>query len=80
MVSNLSTCGFWTLTLMVANFRGKLSPMVTELLAGMSVALYTTLVGAVLHLWLMVNYHLLAGGAARLVVALIGLGEANARP
>ncbi len=58
----------------------QISPMVSELLAGMSVALYTTLVGTVLHLWLMVNYHLLAGGAARLAVALIGLGEANARP
>ena len=58
----------------------QLSPMVTKLLAGMSVALYTTLIGAALNLWLMVNYHILAGGAARLVVALVALGEANERP
>ncbi len=56
------------------------APMVTNLVAGMSVALYTTLVGAVLNLWLTVNYHLLRGGAVRLVTALIALGERNARP
>ncbi|MFQ5973844.1 MAG: MotA/TolQ/ExbB proton channel family protein [Alphaproteobacteria bacterium] len=57
-----------------------IAPMVTELIRGMSVALYTTLVGAVLNLWLTVNYHILAGGAVKLVAALVGLGEANARP
>ena len=57
-----------------------IAPMVTELIRGMSVALYTTLVGAVLNLWLMVNYHILAGGAVKLATALIALGEANARP
>ncbi len=56
-----------------------ISPMVSRLLAGMSVALYTTLVGAVLNLWLSVNYQLLSGGAVALVTALIGLGESNAR-
>lgn len=55
------------------------TPMVTELIRGMSVALYTTLVGAVLNLWLMVNYHFLAAGATRLAADLIALGEANAR-
>ncbi len=55
------------------------TPMVTALIRGMSVALYTTLVGAVMNLWLMVNYHLLAAGATKLATDLIALGEANAR-
>ena len=55
------------------------SPMVSRLLGGMSVALYTTLVGAVLNLWLVVNYHLLSAGTVVLVAKLIGLGETHAR-
>ena len=55
-----------------------IAPMVTALISGMSVALYTTLVGAVLHLWLMVNYRFLAGGAVKLATSLVSLGEANA--
>ena len=55
-----------------------LTPMVTNLLQGMSVALYTTLVGAVLNLWLTVNYHILAGGTVKLLGGLIAFGEANA--
>ena len=43
------------------------APMVAGLIAGMSVALYTTLVGSVLSLWLTVNYRMLATGAMRLV-------------
>ena len=45
----------------------------------MSVALYTTLVGAVLSLWLTINYHILSSGAVRLATDLVALGEANAR-
>ena len=56
-----------------------ISPMVSRLLSGMSVALYTTLVGAVLNLWLTVNYQILSGGAVALVTTLIGLGESHAR-
>ena len=56
-----------------------IEPMVTRLLQGMSVALYTTLVGAVLNLWLTVNYRLLASGGIKLASELIGLGEARAR-
>ena len=37
-----------------------------------------TLVGAVLNVWLMVNYHLLAGGTVKLISALTELGEQNA--
>ncbi len=55
------------------------APMVTALIRGMSVALFTTLVGAVLNLWLTVNYHILSGGAVRLLTGLVSLGEANAR-
>lgn len=56
-----------------------ITPMVTTLIHGMSVALYTTLVGAVLSLWLTVNYRLLAGGAVKLATELVALGEENAR-
>ncbi len=56
-----------------------ISPMVSSLLAGMSVALYTTLVGSVLNLWLMVNHHLLSAGAQELFLGLVALGEKNAR-
>ncbi len=57
----------------------QVAPMVSQLIGGMSVALYTTLVGSVLSLWLIVNYHILAGGAVKLLTGLVRLGEANAR-
>lgn len=57
-----------------------IAPMVTELISGMSVALYTTLVGAVFNLWLMVNYQLLQRGATHLASELIALGEAAEKP
>jgi hypothetical protein len=41
-------------------------PMISTLVSGMSVALYTTLVGALLGLWLTVNYRILATGTATL--------------
>lgn len=55
-----------------------IAPMVAELIHGMSVALYTTLVGAVLHLWLKINYFMLSGGTVRLLDRLVGRGEAHA--
>ncbi len=54
------------------------APMISTLIQGMSTALYTTLVGAVLNLWLMIDYHLLAGGTVKLIGALTELGEAHA--
>ena len=54
-------------------------PMVSTLISGMSVALYTTLVGAIFNIWLMVNYRLLAGGTVNLVTAVVELGETYAR-
>ncbi len=56
-----------------------IAPMVSRLIEGMSVALYTTLVGAILNLWLTVNYHILTGGTVKLLGGLIALGEAHAR-
>jgi biopolymer transport protein ExbB/TolQ len=53
--------------------------MVSTLISGMSVALHTTLVGAVLNLWLMANYRLLESGTVRLVTATVELGERHAR-
>ena len=52
-----------------------ISPMISELLAGMAVALYTTLAGAVLNLWLMINHRLLAGATTRLATSLVERGE-----
>jgi len=56
-----------------------IGPMVTTLIQGMSVALYTTLIGAVLDLWLMANYRLLVSGTVSLATAIIDLGERHAR-
>ena len=52
-----------------------ITPMVSTLIAGMSTALYTTLIGAVLNIWLMIDYQLLAGGTVKLITSLIDRGE-----
>ncbi len=54
-----------------------IAPMVTTLINGMSIALYTTLLGAVLHLWLMVNYRMLATGTMHLYNAIVEVGESR---
>lgn len=59
---------------------GAVSGMITRLIAGMSVALYTTLEGAVLSLWLTVNHQILTSGAASLISGLVSMGERHARP
>lgn len=56
-----------------------ISPMVSTLIYGMSVALYTTLIGSVLNLWLMMNYHILASGTVSLITAIVEIGEAHGR-
>jgi flagellar motor component MotA len=56
-----------------------IGPMVSTLISGMSVALYTTLVGAILNVWLMVNYRLLESGTVTLVTTVVELGEHHAR-
>jgi hypothetical protein len=55
------------------------APMVARLISGMSIALYTTLVGSVLHLWLMITQRILAGSALALYQAIVERGERDAR-
>lgn len=55
-----------------------IGPMVATLLRGMSMALFKTLIGSILNVWLMVNYRLLEGGAAHLVTRAIEVGERHA--
>jgi len=62
----------------VASDIGAIGPMVSTLISGMSVALYTTLVGSLLHVWLMVNVRLLEGGTVKLLTATVELGERHA--
>jgi MotA/TolQ/ExbB proton channel family len=57
-----------------------IGPMVTTLITGMSIALHTTLVGAILNIWLMINYRLLEGGTVTLVTTIVDLGERHAQP
>jgi hypothetical protein len=56
-----------------------IGPMVSTLISGMSVALYTTLVGSLLNVWLMVNVRLLEGGTVKLLTATVEAGERHAR-
>jgi biopolymer transport protein ExbB/TolQ len=56
-----------------------ITPMISTLIAGMSTALYTTLVGSVLNIWLMINYNVLAGGTVKLITSLLEFGEEHAR-
>ena len=51
--------------------------MIGRLISGMSIALYTTLLGAVLNLWLTVNYRMLATGTVNLLGAIVELGESK---
>jgi len=55
------------------------APMVARLINGMSIALYTTLIGSVLHLWLMITQRILAAGALTLYQAIVERGERDAR-
>ncbi|PRX33883.1 Biopolymer transport protein ExbB/TolQ [Meinhardsimonia xiamenensis] len=63
----------------MATDAGQVGEMVTRLIEGMSVALYTTLEGSVLSLWLTVNHQILSSAASALVLALVEEGEAHAR-
>lgn len=56
-----------------------IAPMVSTLIEGMSTALYTTLVGAVLNIWLMINHQLLAGGTVKLITACVEFAENHGR-
>ena len=52
--------------------------MVATLIGGMSVALYTTLIGAVLYVWLTIAYRILVTGTVDLIATAIDLGEVRA--
>ena len=52
-----------------------ISPMVAQLIEGMSVALYTTLVGSILSVWLGLIYQMLATGTSNLISQIIELSE-----
>lgn len=54
-----------------------IGPMVSTLIEGMSVALYTTLVGSVLNIWLMMNYRILEGGTVHVLTQLMDRSEAG---
>jgi hypothetical protein len=45
----------------------------------MSVAMYTTLAGSVLYVWLSVNHRILANGSVNLITAIIEFGERRER-
>ena len=51
------------------------APMVSTLIQGMSVALYTTLVGAVFHVWLLMCFQILSTGTVNLANAIIEYSE-----
>ena len=48
-----------------------ITPMVSAMVAGMAVALHTTIAGLVLNVWLTVNYRLLATATASLYAKLV---------
>jgi hypothetical protein len=56
-----------------------IAPAIAQLINGMSVALYTTLVGSVLHIWLIVNHRILTTGTINLYSAIVELGENRGR-
>ncbi|MGF1476314.1 MAG: MotA/TolQ/ExbB proton channel family protein [Geminicoccaceae bacterium] len=63
----------------VASDVGAVGTMVSTLIGGMSIALHTTLVGAILNVWLMMNYRLLESGSVKLLTAIVERGERHAR-
>ncbi len=53
----------------------EVSKMVSTLIQGMSVALYTTLVGSICSVWLNICFQILSTGANKLLSKIIDLGE-----
>ena len=51
-----------------------IGPMVSTLLEGMAIALYTTLAGSLLNIWLTLNYRLLEHGTVHYYAQLVELG------
>ncbi|MGQ9366039.1 MotA/TolQ/ExbB proton channel family protein [Azospirillum sp. A39] len=57
-----------------------IAPMVSKLIEGMGVALYTTLVGGVLNIWLNINANMLSSATVNLITEIVALGERHAVP
>ena len=53
----------------------EISKMITTLIQGMSVALYTTLAGSICSVWLNICYQILSSGANKLLYKIIEAGE-----
>lgn len=53
----------------------RVAGMVATLINGMSIALYTTLLGAVLNVWLNINYRILSTGTISLYTQIAAYGE-----
>lgn len=53
----------------------RVATMVATLIKGMSIALYTTLLGAVLNVWLNINYRILSTGTVNLYSQLAAQGD-----
>ena len=51
--------------------------MVSSLISGMSVALYTTLAGSIFSVWLNICYHFLSNGGNQVLSKIIEIGEKN---
>lgn len=52
-----------------------IAPMVSTLIQGMSTALYTTLIGSILNVWLSANYQMLSSGTVELMSSWMEAGE-----
>ena len=59
----------------VSNNPEEISKMITTLIQGMSVALYTTLAGSICSVWLNICYQILSTGANKLLSKIIEAGE-----
>ncbi len=59
---------------------GAIAPMVSKLIDGMAIALYTTLVGGVLNIWLNINVNMLSGATVNLITEIVAVGERHAGP
>lgn len=53
----------------------RVATMVATLIKGMSIALYTTLLGAVLNVWLNINYRILSTGTVNLYTEIVAQGD-----
>ena len=58
-----------------ASDANKVGAMVATLISGMSVALNTTLVGAILYVWLIVNHRILSSGTVRLLTTVLQMPD-----